>query len=82
MAAGKIKAKKEDLSHCICVNCQTYNECMREKGEILFCIIGRSPMCTFDKKVCACLLCPVKDNYRFSNLYYCILGTEQKQKTK
>lgn len=69
--------KQED--RCVCGRCPTYNECMREKGEIFYCINGRSPVCTFDKKECICPTCPVKFSLALRKTYYCIRGSEKDQ---
>ncbi|WAC03979.1 MAG: DUF2769 domain-containing protein [Methanoregula sp.] len=66
---------------CACGVCPTYNECMREKGEVFYCITGRSPVCTFEKKACICPMCPVKFTLGLQKGYYCIRGSEQDQRT-
>ncbi|OPY36672.1 MAG: hypothetical protein A4E35_01779 [Methanoregula sp. PtaU1.Bin051] len=66
---------------CICNSCLTYNECMREKGELLFCIRGRSPSCTFEKKGCTCPTCPVTKLAGLSRTYFCIRGSKQEQRS-
>jgi len=73
-------AEQKDL--CVCGRCPTYNECMRENGEMISCINGRSPVCTFDKKACMCLTCPVKFSRGLRNAYFCIRGAEQDQRAK
>jgi len=76
--ADMITGQKE---RCICSGCPTYNECMREKGELLYCLVGRSPMCTFEKKGCICPMCPVKDTAGLQKAYHCIRGSEQEQRS-
>ena len=70
----------ENRARCICEPCPTYNECMRAGDELLFCVTGKSPTCTFDKKGCVCPTCPVKPILGLKKAYYCIRGSEQEQK--
>jgi hypothetical protein len=65
---------------CICRDCPTYNECMREKDELLFCFGGKSLNCTFEKRGCLCPTCPVTSLTGLSKSYYCIRGSEQEQR--
>jgi len=67
-------------ARCICEPCPTYNECMRADNALLFCVNGKSPTCTFDKKGCVCPACPVKPVLGLIRAYYCIKGTDQEQK--
>ncbi|MCK9631881.1 MAG: DUF2769 domain-containing protein [Methanoregula sp.] len=64
---------------CICDPCPTCNECMRADDALLFCVIGRSPTCTFEKKECLCAACPVTRALGLKHRYYCIRGTEREQ---
>jgi len=75
--ARRAKIIAEQKDHCVCGGCPTYNECMREKGEIFYCITGCSPVCTFEKKACICPTCPVKVPLGLQKTYYCIRGSEQ-----
>ena len=70
----------EQKDRCVCGVCPTYNECMREKGEIFYCITGRSPVCTFEKKGCICPACPVTTALGLRKAYFCIRGSEQDQR--
>ncbi len=58
--------------HCICGKCPTYTECMRESGDLLFCINGKSPACMFEKKECLCPSCTVCGERRLTGEYFCI----------
>jgi hypothetical protein len=78
--AGWAAERKTLRLQCICDGCPTYNECMREKDELLFCLEGKSPACTFEKKGCLCPGCPVTDTAGLSKAYFCIRGTEQQQR--
>jgi len=64
----------KDRGRCICEPCPTYNECMRAGDELLFCLTGRSPECTFGKKGCSCPACPVHAALGLKNDFYCIRG--------
>ncbi len=66
---------------CACRECPTYNECMREKDELLFCFGGKSLSCTFEKKGCLCPTCPVTGLAGLSKVYFCIRGSEQEQRS-
>ncbi|NYB27704.1 MAG: DUF2769 domain-containing protein [Methanobacteriaceae archaeon] len=69
-------------SQCICPICPTYNECAKEKGELLFCIIGESEKCITDKKDCLCPPCPFARRLSFGARYttYCMRGSEIEQR--
>jgi hypothetical protein len=64
---------------CICEPCPTYNECMRAQEQLLFCMNGKSPTCTFEKKGCRCPTCPVAAQSGRKETYYCILGSAAEQ---
>ena len=70
----------ENRKKCICDPCPTYNECNRAGSELLFCVTGKSPDCTFEKKGCLCPTCPVTKILGLKKAYYCIRGTEEEQK--
>jgi len=66
----------DDLrSMCICEPCPTYNECMRAQEQRIFCMNGRSPTCTFEKKGCRCPACPVAAQSGWKATHYCIHGS-------
>jgi hypothetical protein len=79
-AKGRDRMIAEQKDHCVCSGCPTYNECMREKSELCYCILGRSPTCAFEKKGCICPTCPLKVTLGLSKSYYCIKGSEQEQR--
>jgi hypothetical protein len=64
---------------CICEPCPSYTECMRAASELLFCLTGRSPDCTFEKKGCVCPACPVTAAHHLKHAYYCIKGADREQ---
>lgn len=61
---------------CICGKCPTYNDCMKEKKEALFCALGKSG-CTATKKGCLCPACPVTRELGLRHGYYCMQGSEK-----
>jgi len=74
------EAIDENRKKCICEPCPTYNECMRADTELIFCLSGKSPTCTFEKKGCLCPGCPVTTILGLKKAYYCIRGAMQEQK--
>lgn len=65
---------QENLMKCICGNCPTHNECMKNAMEGLFCARGKSG-CEFQKMGCICGECPLAGEYQLNNVYYCETGT-------
>jgi hypothetical protein len=80
MTEDKDKSISEYRKKCICEPCPTYNECMRAGDELLFCVVGKAPACTFEKKGCICPTCPVWKSLNLKKAYYCIRGAEGEQK--
>lgn len=75
--------KIEDYkSLCICPSCPTYSKCAQEKGELLYCLLGKSPMCITEEMGCICPACPVWEKTDFKNEYYCTKGTEKEQRER
>jgi len=68
----KVPDTKENRGKCICPNCPTHHNsnCMTEKGQNLFCAVGRSD-CKIERKGCICGECPVASEYRLNELYFC-----------
>ncbi len=66
---------------CICPGCPTYNSCMREKKERLFCALGKSA-CTVTKKSCLCPGCPVTSRMGLTMTFYCAEGSEAQRRKK
>jgi len=77
---------KENMDKCICKDCPSYNQCMSDGREGLFCAVGKSK-CEIKKENCICEDCPIDDEYRLTinldlmertilhlNNYYCIEG--------
>jgi hypothetical protein len=74
------KATKSDKALCVCPNCPTYNECAQEKGELLYCRLGKSPACITEELGCICPSCPVVEKMGLKNEYFCTKGTEKEQR--
>ncbi len=72
----KVPDSQENLMKCICGQCPTYNQCMKDKMEGLFCARGKSS-CDIEKKGCICGQCPLFSEFGLENLYYCLTGAEE-----
>jgi hypothetical protein len=83
MAAMQPEAMKQMLEEnkkkCICPRCPSYNACMKEKGELLYCASGKSA-CTVTMKGCICPGCPVTAAFGLKKAYFCVKGTEKEQR--
>ncbi len=66
---------------CVCRNCPTFDQCMDENKEALFCILGKSS-CNVDILDCKCLECPAHSNFDMRYGSYCIEGSEEEQRAK
>jgi len=64
------------MARCICGKCPTYNDCMKNKKEALYCALGKSA-CAITKKACLCPTCPVTAMLGLKHGYYCIKGSEK-----
>ncbi len=60
----------ENFQMCLCVNCPTYNTCMKEKEQRLFCSVGRTS-CEVARNGCICGDCPVATEYRLAGYFFC-----------
>lgn len=63
----------ETLRKCICPSCPSYDSCMKDSEEKLYCSeeIGKS-VCEVNKKGCICGGCPIHKEFGLSKWYYCI----------
>jgi hypothetical protein len=52
---------------------------MRAQEQLLFCMNGKSPTCTFGKKECRCMTCPVAARSGLKASHYCIHGSAAEQ---
>jgi hypothetical protein len=67
---------ERNRSLCICPKCPSYNGCMKDKQERMFCWAGKSP-CLVTPTGCLCPTCPVAAVMGYSHTYYCTGGTER-----
>lgn len=74
-----IEKMKED---CVCPICPTYNECAKNAGEKLFCVLGKSENCIDKERGCMCPTCPFARKYGIGVKYnfYCTRDTELEQR--
>lgn len=78
---------KGNIQKCICLDCPTYNTCMKEKGEGLYCAKGKTDCKIDDEDECLCEQCPIDREYKLTtrldlmekmilkmNQFYCMKG--------
>jgi glucose/arabinose dehydrogenase len=63
---------------CICPSCPSYNLCMENNLERLYCAKAKSK-CEIVKKGCICGECPIASEYRISGFYFCTEGVYKKK---
>lgn len=75
---SKVPKNPETLNKCICPDCPSYNDCMKEKMERLYCAteIGKTN-CEVNKKGCICGGCPIHKEFGLNKWYYCVNGPEE-----
>lgn len=61
---------------CRCPPCPSMDKCAKDKGEIAYCMYGKSE-CSLTMKGCLCPTCPVKELFGLKYSYYCMLGDEK-----
>ncbi|MDD1678164.1 MAG: DUF2769 domain-containing protein [Methanomicrobiales archaeon] len=66
---------------CLCPGCPTYNACMKEKTERLFCVLGKSA-CIVSMKACLCPGCPVTSKMGLTMTFYCAEGSEAQRRER
>jgi len=64
---------QENLMKCICGGCPTYNDCMRDGMQGMFCARAESD-CELAERGCICGECPLKSEYMLTGMYYCKNG--------
>jgi len=72
----KVPDTQENLQKCICGECPSYNQCMKDKMEGLYCAKGKSA-CEFEKIGCLCVACPLTSEFNLDKLYYCEIGVSE-----
>lgn len=70
---AKVPDIQENLQKCICGGCPSYNQCMQDNMEGLYCAREKSS-CEFDKNGCICGVCPLAPEFNLDKLFYCETG--------
>jgi hypothetical protein len=71
--ARRVADTEENAKICACPLCPTYDECMKGRGELLYCARASSD-CEVVRKGCVCGQCTVAVRARLSLNYYCANG--------
>ena len=66
---------------CICRDCSSFNQCMGENKDALFCILGKTN-CKSEIVNCMCSECPAYAKFQMKHNSYCANGSEEEQRTK
>lgn len=69
----KVEDTTENAERCVCPTCPTYNECMRNDSELLFCARGKTA-CMPTASGCKCGGCTVWGKYALGAYYFCMQG--------
>lgn len=67
---------ESNASACLCPDCPTYNDCMRDNAELLFCGRGGTS-CEVSAVECICGDCSVWAENSLSSYYFCIRGAAE-----
>jgi hypothetical protein len=65
-----------NVSRCQCPNCPTYDDCMSDRGQRIYCSRGKTD-CTPTPKGCICPECQVWLDNDLSERYYCANGAAE-----
>jgi hypothetical protein len=65
----------ETLRKCICGGCPSYNQCMQDNQEGLYCARQKSA-CEFERMGCICGACPLASEYDLDKLFYCAFDVD------
>jgi hypothetical protein len=63
----------ENAERCACPACPTYDQCMRDASELLFCAREESG-CAPKAVGCSCGSCTVWRNNALTSMYFCLHG--------
>lgn len=69
----KVDDNDQNSGRCICPDCPTYNQCMRDKSQRLYCSRGKTD-CNPEPRSCLCGDCPVWAEYGLGGYYFCVEG--------
>lgn len=69
---------------CICPKCPTYNDCAKNAGEGLYCVLGKSEKCLENDIGCICPDCPLAQAMGVGTVFntYCIKDSEMEQRKR
>lgn len=70
----RVPDTKENYEMCYCGSCPTYNQCMSQSAEKLYCSRNKTG-CNLERLGCVCGECNVAIKYALSSNYYCVIGT-------
>ncbi len=69
----KVQDTESNAVQCFCPDCPTYNDCMRDGGQRLFCA-REATGCSPTADTCICGRCPVWAAYGLASYYFCVRG--------
>lgn len=72
----KVDDNETTVAQCICPECPTYDDCMREASETLYCARGET-RCEARAVECICPDCAVWSNYSLSSTFFCLEGAAE-----
>ncbi len=72
----KVEDTAANADQCLCPGCPTYDDCMAEAKEVLFCARGKTS-CKPAAKSCLCGDCPVWVVNSLGDYYYCLQGAAE-----
>jgi len=64
----------DNSEQCVCPGCPTYDRCMSDASEALYCARSET-VCEPEAKSCLCGGCPVWAVSGLEEYYYCLRGT-------
>lgn len=70
---ARIPDTPENVNKCICGGCPSYDDCMRENDEMLYCARKKSA-CEVPRNGCLCGACPLAGEFDLDKMYYCMIG--------
>ncbi len=72
----KVPDIKENLDKCLCPGCPSYNACMKEGTQGLYCGRGKTN-CDFERQGCFCGRCPIFIELKLNSFYFCDTGAAE-----
>jgi hypothetical protein len=65
---------------CICPECPSYNQKSSNDKELIYCLTGKSPLCTVKEHDCNCMKCSVTAELGLIYHDFCLSGSEASQR--